>query len=92
MADVLAGYTGRQSSEPVEAIAERLSYAVTSNFSRTVRRWFGVPPVTFRQGANQPVNKQIDRSPRSNQTTTDQAKEAALEHNHKEADHMQDPE
>jgi AraC-like DNA-binding protein len=44
-----------QSSEPVEAIAERLGYMDTSNFSRTFRRWFGVSPARFRQGRKQPV-------------------------------------
>jgi AraC-like DNA-binding protein len=43
------------SSEPVEAIAERLGYMDTSNFSRTFRRWFGVSPARFRQAGNQPV-------------------------------------
>lgn len=33
----------------VEAIAERLGYQDTSNFSRTFRRWLGVTPRTFRQ-------------------------------------------
>jgi len=43
-----------KSSEPVEAIAERLGYMDTSNFSRTFRRWFGVSPAKFRQAGNQP--------------------------------------
>ena len=34
----------------VEAIAERLGYQDTSNFSRTFRRWLGVTPRDFRQG------------------------------------------
>ncbi|WP_161784354.1 AraC family transcriptional regulator [Aquabacterium sp. NJ1] len=33
----------------VEAIAERLGYQDTSNFSRTFRRWLGVTPRDFRQ-------------------------------------------
>lgn len=37
-----------QSALPVEAIAERLGYADTSNFSRTFRRWVGVTPSEFR--------------------------------------------
>jgi AraC-like DNA-binding protein len=35
----------------VEAIAERLGYQDTSNFSRTFRRWLGVTPRAFRQRA-----------------------------------------
>jgi AraC-like DNA-binding protein len=31
-------------AEPVEEIAARLGYVDTSNFSRTVRRWFGATP------------------------------------------------
>jgi AraC-like DNA-binding protein len=38
-----------KSSESVEAIAERLGYIDTSNFSRTFRRWFGISPGQFRQ-------------------------------------------
>ena len=34
----------------VEAIAERLGYQDTSNFSRTFRRWLGVTPRDFRHG------------------------------------------
>jgi AraC-like DNA-binding protein len=37
------------SSESVEAIAERLGYLDTSNFSRTFHRWFGISPTAFRQ-------------------------------------------
>ena len=33
----------------IEEIAEQLGYADTSNFSRTVRRWFGVTPLALRQ-------------------------------------------
>ena len=35
--------------EPIEAIADRLGYADTSNFSRSFRRWFGTPPAKFRK-------------------------------------------
>jgi AraC-like DNA-binding protein len=35
----------------VEAIAERLGYQDTSNFSRTFRRWLGTTPRAFRGGA-----------------------------------------
>ena len=41
----------------VEAIAERLGYSDTSNFSRTFRRWLGMPPNMFRNSrpaADQP--------------------------------------
>jgi len=37
-------------AEPVEEIAARLGYADTSNFSRTVRRWFGATPRAVREG------------------------------------------
>jgi AraC-like DNA-binding protein len=40
-----------QSDLPVEAIAERLGYADTSNFSRTFRRWVGMTPRDFRASA-----------------------------------------
>lgn len=36
---------------PIEAIAEKLGYLDTSNFSRTFRRWFGVSPKEFRVSA-----------------------------------------
>ena len=36
-------------AEPVEEIAARLGYVDTSNFSRTVRRWFGVTPRELRE-------------------------------------------
>ena len=35
-------------AEPVEEIAARLGYVDTSNFSRTVRRWFGATPRELR--------------------------------------------
>jgi AraC-like DNA-binding protein len=38
-------------AEPVEEIAARLGYVDTSNFSRTVRRWFGVSPRELRDAA-----------------------------------------
>ncbi|HET8695716.1 MAG TPA: AraC family transcriptional regulator ligand-binding domain-containing protein [Aquabacterium sp.] len=37
-----------QSSMSVEAIAEKLGYQDTSNFSRTFRRWLGITPSAFR--------------------------------------------
>ena len=37
-------------AEPVEEIAARLGYVDTSNFSRTVRRWFGATPRELREG------------------------------------------
>ena len=39
-------------AEPVEEIAARLGYADTSNFSRTVRRWFGATPRDLRENAH----------------------------------------
>lgn len=39
----------QHSTLSVEAIAAQLGYVDTSNFSRTVRRWFGVPPKALRQ-------------------------------------------
>jgi AraC-like DNA-binding protein len=35
--------------EPIDAIAGRLGYADASNFSRSFRRWFGMPPGKFRR-------------------------------------------
>jgi hypothetical protein len=40
----------RQTDLSVEAIAERLGYSDTSNFSRTCKRWFGLTPRQIRQG------------------------------------------
>jgi len=40
----LAVWYLRQTEMTVEAIAERLGYRDTSNFSRTCKRWFGVTP------------------------------------------------
>jgi AraC-like DNA-binding protein len=39
----------RKTDLPVEAVAERLGYRDTTNFSRTCRRWFGVTPKTLRR-------------------------------------------
>lgn len=36
----------------VEDIAARLGYTDTSNFSRTVKRWFGETPSSLRSGAS----------------------------------------
>jgi AraC-like DNA-binding protein len=41
-------------AEPVEEIAARLGYADTSNFSRTVRRWFGATPRELRESPPRP--------------------------------------
>ena len=38
-----------RTSEPIQAIAERLGYADASNFSRTFRRWFRKSPDKFRK-------------------------------------------
>ena len=46
----LAVWYLRQTEMPVEAIAERLGYRDTSNFSRTCKRWFGVTPRSIRGG------------------------------------------
>lgn len=46
----LAVWYLRQTKMPVEAIAERLGYRDTSNFSRTCKRWFGVTPRAIRGG------------------------------------------
>ncbi|HEX7640031.1 MAG TPA: AraC family transcriptional regulator, partial [Burkholderiaceae bacterium] len=39
----------QHTATPVEEIAARLGYQDTSNFSRTVRRWFGATPRELRQ-------------------------------------------
>ncbi|HZW20883.1 AraC family transcriptional regulator [Noviherbaspirillum sp.] len=39
----------RHTARSVESIAEALGYLDTSNFSRSFRRWFGMPPSAFRQ-------------------------------------------
>jgi AraC-like DNA-binding protein len=41
----------QHTAEPVEEIAARLGYQDTSNFSRTVRRWFGATPRALREKA-----------------------------------------
>jgi AraC-like DNA-binding protein len=46
----LAVWYLRQSDLSVEAIAERLGYRDTSNFSRTCKRWFGLTPRAIRGG------------------------------------------
>lgn len=46
----LAVWYLRQTQMSVEAIAERLGYRDTSNFSRTCKRWFGVTPLAIRGG------------------------------------------
>jgi AraC-like DNA-binding protein len=38
--------------EPVEEVAARLGYLDTSNFSRTVRRWFGMTPRALRESGD----------------------------------------
>jgi AraC-like DNA-binding protein len=43
-----------RTSEPIEAIAEKLGYADASNFSRSFRRWFGTPPAQFRRDRRKP--------------------------------------
>ncbi|WP_420472751.1 AraC family transcriptional regulator ligand-binding domain-containing protein [Noviherbaspirillum sp. ST9] len=42
----------QHTARSVESIAEALGYQDTSNFSRSFRRWFGVPPSAFRQRKN----------------------------------------
>lgn len=44
----LAVWYLRHSDMPVEAIAERLGYRDTTNFSRTCKRWFGLTPRAIR--------------------------------------------
>jgi len=46
----LAAWYLLETKVTVEQIAERLGYQDTSNFSRTFRRWFGVPPHDMRSG------------------------------------------
>lgn len=38
-----------QTTLPIDAVAERLGYGDTSNFSRTFRRWMGMTPREFRE-------------------------------------------
>jgi AraC-like DNA-binding protein len=42
----------QHTARSVESIAEALGYHDTSNFSRSFRRWFGVPPSAFRRREN----------------------------------------
>ncbi|MCL6414914.1 AraC family transcriptional regulator [Aestuariirhabdus sp. Z084] len=44
----LAAWHLLQSNDPIEQIALDLGYADASNFSRTFRRWYGMPPNRFR--------------------------------------------
>lgn len=44
----------QHTSRPVERIAEELGFVDTSNFSRTVRRWFGLTPRAVREQARGP--------------------------------------
>ena len=46
----LAVWYLRQTDLSVEAVAERLGYQDTSNFSRTCKRWFGLTPLGVRKG------------------------------------------
>ena len=46
----LAYWYLQQTDLSVEAIAERLGYRDTSNFSRTCKRWFGLTPSAIRRG------------------------------------------
>ena len=41
----------------VEEIAARLGYTDTSNFSRTVKRWFGSTPSALRRGGAVPDSR-----------------------------------
>ena len=47
----------QHTAAPVEEIAARLGYVDTSNFSRTVRRWFGATPRELRDPAQGPDRK-----------------------------------
>mgnify|MGYP001189153787 CR=1 FL=1 len=42
----------------IEAVAERLGYSDTSNFSRTFRRWLGMPPNAFRASRDEAAPQQ----------------------------------
>lgn len=42
----------RSTTQPVDAIAARLGFADTSNFSRTFRRWFGKTPTELRRAGS----------------------------------------
>ena len=45
----LAAWWLTETQLPIERIAEKLGYQDTSNFSRTFRRWFGMPPLAMRK-------------------------------------------
>ena len=49
-------------TEPMEEIASRLGYVDTSNFSRTVRRWFGATPRVVRESGGRPAEEGVARS------------------------------
>jgi AraC-like DNA-binding protein len=46
-----------QSELPVAEIAERLGYQNASNFSAVFRRWFGVPPLSWRRKQSDPKRR-----------------------------------
>jgi AraC-like DNA-binding protein len=46
----LAVWYLKHTEMPAEAVAERLGYSDTSNFSRTCKRWFGLTPRAIRSG------------------------------------------
>lgn len=54
--EVLACWWLLNSDLTVEAIADRLGYRDTSNFSRTFRRWVGVTPSEFRRQIRRKTN------------------------------------
>jgi len=49
-------------AETMEEIASRLGYVDTSNFSRTVRRWFGATPREVRGSGGRPAGEGAARS------------------------------
>jgi len=49
-------------AETMEEIASRLGYVDTSNFSRTVRRWFGATPREVRESGGRPAGEGAARS------------------------------
>jgi AraC-like DNA-binding protein len=54
----------RHTDAPVEEIAARLGYQDTSNFSRTVRRWFGATPRALRDAPGGRLDAAIPASSR----------------------------
>lgn len=56
----------RQTTDPIEAIAERLGFADGSNFSRTFKRWTGCTPSAYRQHAEDPASARAQSWPRRN--------------------------